>query len=152
MGRTSSQPLWAFVMSRVVSEAEFAHVLSTRLSSVQARAVTGPGRSGAIASTYASHILGIPFIPYGEQCPDHLRPLLIVDTARKSGGTLRKAHSKYGPKACAVVWCYDEPPRVTFWYESSANLRPLPVGRLNRAEGTVDAGYAASYFQVDSGS
>lgn len=139
-------------MSRVISEAEFANVLSTRLWNVQARAVTGPGRSGAIAGVYASHILGIPFIPYGEQCPDRLRPLLIVDTARKSGDTLRKAHSKYGPKACVVVWCYDEPPRVTFWYESSSNLRPLPVGRLNRAEGTVDAGYAASYLQVDSGS
>ena len=50
---------------RVVAEAEFAGVLRLKLLGVQAGAVVGPGRSGAVASVYASHILGIPFIPYG---------------------------------------------------------------------------------------
>jgi hypothetical protein len=104
---------------RVVSEAEFAGAIRMKLLGVKARAVVGPGRSGAVASVYASHILGIPFIPYGVPCPEHLRPLLIVDTARKSGATLRKAERQYEGE-CVVVHVYDEPPRVRFWYERDA--------------------------------
>lgn len=103
--------------SRVVSELEFQKVLKSKLLGLQVRAVTGPGRSGAIASVYTSHILGVPFIPYGTPCPDHLRPLLIVDTAKKSGETLRKAERKYANGDCITIWCYNEPPRVRFWYE-----------------------------------
>lgn len=58
-------------------------------------AVTGPGRSGAIASVYASHFLKIPFIPYGTVLPKDKFGLLIVDTAMNSGRTLRKAVKKY---------------------------------------------------------
>ena len=114
---------------RVVAEAEFAGVLRLKLLGVQARAVVGPGRSGAVASVYASHILGIPFLPYGVPCPPHLRPLLIVDTARKSGATLRKAEREYGDGECVTVWCFDEPPRVRFWYERD------DVAGKRRAEG-----------------
>jgi hypothetical protein len=76
--------------------------------------VTGPGRSGAIASVYASHFLRIPYIPYG--IPTDLRPLLIVDTAILTGRTLRKAMKKYGPGVVPIA-LYKEPPRVVFWYE-----------------------------------
>jgi hypothetical protein len=102
---------------RMVSEAEFAGLLRSKLSGIRAAAVVGPGRSGAVASTYASHMLGIPFLPYGMRCPAHLRPLLIVDTARKSGATLRRAERAYGDGECIIVWVFDEPPRVRFWYE-----------------------------------
>jgi hypothetical protein len=105
---------------RVISEAEFAGVMRLRLRGVKARAVVGPGRSGAVASTYASYLLGIPFLPYAVPCPAHLRPLLIVDTARKSGATLRKAERLYGGGECVTVWAFDEPPRVRFWYEQDA--------------------------------
>ena len=105
---------------RIVSETEFSDAIRMRLLGVKARAVVGPGRSGAVASVYASHILGIPFIPYGTECPEHLRPLLIVDTARKSGATLRKAERRYGGD-CVVVHVFDEPPRLRFWYEPEAH-------------------------------
>lgn len=113
---------------RVVSEAEFSAAIRLRLLGVKARAVVGPGRSGAVASVYASHILGIPFIPYGTECPEHLRPLLVVDTARKSGATLRKAERRYGGD-CVVVHVFNEPPRLRFWYE-----KITPRGRNNRVD------------------
>lgn len=100
----------------IIDEATFKIALVDKLKNIKAKSVVGKGRSGAIASVYASHILGIPFIPYGEKCPEHLRPLLIIDTARKSGKTLRKAQKEYGGE-CEILWVYDEPPRVRFWYE-----------------------------------
>lgn len=118
---------------RIVSEAEFSGAIRLRLLGIKARAVVGPGRSGAVASVYASHILGIPFIPYGTACPDHLRPLLIVDTARKSGATLRKAERRYGGD-CVVVHVFDEPPRLRFWYEPEAHNAEL-TGAASRRPG-----------------
>ena len=101
---------------RIVDADEFAADIALVLRGIAAGAVTGPGRSGAVAGVYASHLMGIPFIPFGQPCPDKLRPLLIVDTARKSGRTLRKAERRYGG-ACVVAWVFDEPPRIRFWYE-----------------------------------
>lgn len=103
-------------MSKVISEADFVLTLAGALNGVEARCVTGPGRSGAVASVYASHALGIPWIPYGEPCPARIRPLLIIDTAVKSGATLRKAQRKYGDGSFTLA-LYNEPPRVRFWYE-----------------------------------
>jgi hypothetical protein len=100
----------------IVSEDEFVKNLKLKLKGVSVKSVTGPGRSGAVASVFSSHILRIPFIPYGQTCPDNLRPLLVVDTAKQSGVTLRKAQKKYGPNS-VVINIYDEPPRVKFWYE-----------------------------------
>lgn len=106
---------------RIVSEAEFAErmrfVLQHQHQIDFAAAVTGPGRSGAVAAVYASHILGIPFIPFGMRCPDQFR-LLIVDTARESGRTLRKAAKRYEYANPLVVVAFEEPPRVAFWYEA----------------------------------
>jgi len=117
--RFCALPLERRVM-RIISERGFDVELRAKLKNVKAKMVVGPGRSGAIASVYASHILGIPFLPYGQPCPDHLRPLLIVDTARKSGATLRKAERRYGGE-CIVIHVYDEPPRLRFWYEPEAH-------------------------------
>jgi hypothetical protein len=106
-----------------VTEGEFRWRLKVALLRVEdAGAVTGPGRSGAVASAYTSYLMGIPFLPYGAPCPDKLRPLLIVDTARKSGRTLRKADRLYGG-GCAVVAVFEEPPRVRFWYEGRTKQR-----------------------------
>jgi hypothetical protein len=98
-------------LTRIVSEAEFAARLrivlqNHRLDDIGA--VTGPGRSGAIAAVYTSHMLHIPYIPYGQLCPEKFR-LLIIDTARESGRTLRNP---------VVIAVYEEPPRVVFWYEA----------------------------------
>jgi hypothetical protein len=105
---------------RIVSEAEFASELRIALQENNVDsvgAVTGPGRSGAIAAVYTSHMLHIPFIPFGEVCPEKFR-LLIIDTARDSGRTLRKAARWYHRSNPIVIAVYEEPPRVAFWYEA----------------------------------
>lgn len=107
---------------RIVNENEFRIRLEEVLSQSQINhvgAVTGPGRSGAIAAVYASHFLHIPFVPYGAKHPEHLGQLLIIDTARDSGATLRKAARRYNHAQPITVACFEEPPRVVFWYESS---------------------------------
>lgn len=102
----------------IVSEQEFSKNIKLKLNGINVKSVTGPGRSGAIASVYASHILKVPFIPYGQNVPDCIKPLLVIDTAKKSGETLRKAQRKYGQNVITLN-IYDEPPRVKFWYENS---------------------------------
>lgn len=105
-------------MVRVVSESEFRFRLQHMLLGgdyAEVGVVTGPGRSGAVAAVYASHILRVPFIPFGAKCPEDLGALLIVDTAAQSGRTLRKAANRYGTPLTLAV--YQEPPRVMFWYE-----------------------------------
>lgn len=109
---------------QLVSEAEFRERLRSLLIGCEdVGAVTGPGRSGAIASVYASHMLLIPFIPYGQKHPQHLGRLLIVDTARESGATLRKYERKYEGCSPLVIVAYEEPPRVVFWYEATKPQR-----------------------------
>jgi hypothetical protein len=109
--------------ARLISESEFEQRLrSVLIGCDDAGAVTGPGRSGAIAAVYASHMLGIPFIPYGQKHPQHLGRLLIVDTARESGATLRKAQRKYEGTSPLVIVAYEEPPRVFFWYETAKEM------------------------------
>lgn len=108
---------------RIVSEPEFRARLVDVLMSAETRgigAVTGPGRSGAIAAVYASHALGVPFIPQGSRVPD-LGRLLVIDTARESGATLRKMARRY--PGSLVLACFEEPPRVAFWYEASKPQR-----------------------------
>ena len=82
--------------------------------------VTGPGRSGAVASVYASHFLGVPFVPY-KQKPEGR--FLIVDTAMQSGKTLRKASRLYDD--APYVYAHHEPPRVRFWYEELSLARGI---------------------------
>ncbi len=103
-------------MSRVISEPEFNTAIRNALNGVEADCVMGPGRSGAVAAVYASHILGIPFLPCGSSIPPNLQRLLIIDTATETGKTLRKMERRY-PNA-QVMAVYNEPPRVMFWYES----------------------------------
>jgi hypothetical protein len=138
-------------MAHVVSEEEFAKVLRSKLKGLQPKAVTGPGRSGAIASAYASHILGVPFLPFGTFCTHPLRPLLVVDTARKSGRTIRQALATYHYAEPSAIWCFDEPPRVIFWYEAGAGNLVDALGRLYRTKDAVNAVYLAGYHQVDPG-
>lgn len=115
---------------RIIPEQEFRRRLATVLACADTDAigaVMGPGRSGAVAAVYASHMLGVPFIPYGFPHPAHLGRLLIIDTARESGRTLRKAARKYG--GALVIAVYEEPPRVAFWYESTKPQRYRHEGR-----------------------
>ena len=106
---------------RIVSEAEFSSRMRELLAdpaTSDVGAVTGPGRSGALAAVYASNMLRVPFIPYGQKHPSQLGRLLIIDTARQSGATLRKAERKYQGETPLVLVAYEEPPRVAFWYEA----------------------------------
>lgn len=106
---------------RIISEPEFNDRIRELLADSKyddVGSVTGPGRSGAIAAVYASHILSIPFIPYKANVPAHLGRLLIIDTASESGATLRKADRFYNGVLRHVVACFQEPPRVAFWYEA----------------------------------
>jgi adenine/guanine phosphoribosyltransferase-like PRPP-binding protein len=108
---------------RVITEPEFAArmgEIERELSEIYQAVpdyVTGPGRSGAIAAVYASHILRIPFVPFKSLCPGSA---LIVDTARESGRTIRKAAKWYYDRdADPIAWvAFEEPPRVAFWYEA----------------------------------
>lgn len=109
---------------RIVTESEFADAIRAALADGYDDAgwVTGPGRSGAVAAVYASHILHIPFVPFGRAALNLGRPL-IVDTARESGATMRKALRRYermAPLECVV---FEEPPRVAFWYEAAKPQR-----------------------------
>lgn len=108
--------------SRLITEAEFGRALRATLgmrgiTAGVVRSVTGPGRSGAIAAVYASHWLGVPYIPCDALAPAHLHPVLVIDTATQTGRTLRRAERHHGPDAIAVA-VYSEPPRVRFWYEA----------------------------------
>lgn len=113
---------------RYVSEAEFSHQLHLHLYGQRGRfaGVTGPGRSGAVAAVYASHYLKIPFLPYGMDVPPALRPLLVIDTAAKTGATLRRASKR--TMASASIALFDEPPRLVFWYEVQPTTTPTPEG------------------------
>jgi hypothetical protein len=105
---------------RIVSEEEFRLALWSKLlfeDLSDVGSVTGPGRSGAVAAVYASHLLGVPFIPYGQPAPE-LGRLLIIYTARESGRTLRKAERRYAGTNSIVIATFEEPPRVAFWYEA----------------------------------
>lgn len=108
-------------LDRYIDPEEFAvrikETLLARFSIERPKAVTGPGRSGAIAAVYASHLLSIPFIPFGNNIPEKLSPLLVIDTAKLTGATIRKAAKKYGKNNPILVVLYDEPPIVKFWYE-----------------------------------
>lgn len=104
---------------KIVTEQEFSERIALMLTGINAGSVTGPGRSGAIASVYASHLLSIPFIPYGNTMPNSLGKVLIIDTATKSGRTLRKADRKYKDYDTIIMAIYNEPPRVAFWYETT---------------------------------
>lgn len=98
-------------------------MIHLRLAGVEVDCITGPGRSGAIASAYASYILHRPFIPYGSPIPSKFKRLLIIDTARYSGNTLRSAMAKYAYVEKVVgLAVYEEPPRVRFWYEEQEDV------------------------------
>lgn len=104
---------------RIVTEQEFAERIREVLKDPiydSVGCVTGPGRSGAIAAVYASHILSVPFITHGNEYASHLGRILVIDTAIESGRTLRKAANKY--KDCIALALYQEPPRIAFWYEA----------------------------------
>lgn len=108
------------MISRIVGEEEFRNRLEIVLHEYdlsEIGSVVGPGRSGAIAAVYTSHLLGVPFIPYGRKAPA-LGRLLIIDTARESGSTLKKAERFYMSTTPLVIAVYEEPPRVSFWYEA----------------------------------
>jgi len=101
--------------------------------------VTGPGRSGAVAAVYASHMLSIPFIPYGSTVPKHLGRLLIIDTAEESGATMRKAMRRYEECDPRPLVAYKEPPRVAFWYEAPKPQRYRHEARIHQEDKTGSA-------------
>lgn len=66
-------------------------------------AVTGPGRSGALAAVYASHYLKIPYVvPKNTAMLERsLGKLLIIDTALYTGKTLRRLSNWYSNRGIA---------------------------------------------------
>ena len=98
-----------------IQEETFRQTCYQALSTYQGKvkSVTGPGRSGVIAAVYASHFLGIPFIPLLSK--KFLHPILIIDTAIYSGRTLRKTQRKIGAEYALAI--FQEPPIIKFWYE-----------------------------------
>jgi hypothetical protein len=110
---------------RIVTEKEFAERVRCMLVDMpDVGSVTGPGRSGSVAAVYASHILGVPYIPFKtSNVPSHLGKLLIIDTAMESGNTMRKAERFYSDVPHVSLAVYHEPPRVAFWYEAQKPQR-----------------------------
>lgn len=105
---------------RIVSESEFHEKVKAVTQNMQAAnygCVTGPGRSGAIAAVYVSHKLGIPFIPYGQDIPAKLQPVLVVDTASWTGRTARKAARRYNTPSWIAFYKERPVEMVKFWYE-----------------------------------
>jgi adenine/guanine phosphoribosyltransferase-like PRPP-binding protein len=104
-------------MSRFIRESEFLEVLREGLQDIpEFDIVTGPGRSGAIAGVYTSYFTGKPFLPYKQLPPPNLK-VLVVDTAMLTGRTIRKALKYYRNNNPVSLCCFNEPPRVQFWYE-----------------------------------
>jgi adenine/guanine phosphoribosyltransferase-like PRPP-binding protein len=104
---------------RIVEPQEFQEVFCEKLlSAPKVDFVTGPGRSGAIAAVYASHFLGVPYVPFKRMRGHNV---LIVDTAVASGRTLRKASKFYHD--APTVFAFMQPPRVKFWYERLSMVR-----------------------------
>jgi len=78
--------------------------------------VMGPGRSGAVASVYVSHYLGAIWLPPTMgKLPSMLRPLLVIDTASRTGATIRKIANRFEAEYQIVL--FEEPPLVKFFYE-----------------------------------
>lgn len=115
--RKSGEPV-----SEQVDERVFRSALEAALEPLRGsvRSVTGPGRSGAVASVYASHFLRVPWLPEGVRAPENLLPVLVIDTAIKTGATLRRAARRAGGGANVVqLAVFVEPPRKRFWYEQT---------------------------------
>lgn len=107
----------------IISEETFRKQFVSRLDHLQPKAdyCTGPGRSGAVAAVYASHHLGIPFVPYKCKAPGKG---LVVDTATMSGRTIRKASRRYNNAETVVA--FDQKKvghRLKFWYEELSMKR-----------------------------
>lgn len=102
-----------------IDEGRFITALQAALATFQHPfgAVTGPGRSGAVAAAYASYLTGRPFVPFGQPFPG---PILVIDTATMSGQTLRKAVRKVektGSIAYGLAVFASPVDRYHFWYE-----------------------------------
>lgn len=102
----------------VITEEEFRTALVAKLEPLKGvvKSVLGPGRSGAVASVYASHYLHVPWLPATMgKLPSILRPVLVIDTATMSGASLRKLAKRFEAEYSLAI--FEEPPRVKFWYE-----------------------------------
>lgn len=81
--------------------------------------ILGAGRSGAIAAVYASHLTGIPFVAWNNRLPENSK-VLIIDTAKQSGKTLRRAVARYnklGHEAFSLPIFECDNTHFIFWYE-----------------------------------
>lgn len=118
---------------RIISEFEFKCAIQAICEPLRGRvfSVTGPGRSGAVASVYASHYLGIAWIPFSREIllPAKLQPTLLIDTARCKGHTIKKAAAKI-MGALTIAYLYDEPPMVRFFYECRSHRRSVRGGEM----------------------
>lgn len=103
--------------------------------------VTGPGRSGAIAAVYASHMLGIPFLPFKAPIEAQVGKdrLLFIDTAVWSGETLKKGSAFYASRGFRVkqLFVFDEridQTRRIFWYEAGYQTQDyeMPLAMLGQ--------------------
>ena len=117
---------------RIITETEFRRELELKLQPYKGliQSVSGPGRSGAIAAVYASYILGVPFVPEGYDIAPNLYPHLVVDTASKSGRTLRKYMRRKATSFGLAVFDETVTNRLYFWYEISQQQIPYSDGSI----------------------
>lgn len=103
----------------MVSETNFKQRMIEKMKTFnlsQYKFVTGPGRSGAIASVYVSHYYNLTFINYKSNISDEFKSkVLVVDTAEKTGRTVRKAAKIYNNEY--VTFFNGAELHHIFWYE-----------------------------------
>lgn len=82
--------------------------------------VMGPGRSGAIAAIYASHILNIPWVPYGF-LPRAKGKGLLIDIAHTNALCLNRAVRRYRTRETETLLLFHTPDAIpVLWFQCPA--------------------------------
>lgn len=103
----------------MISEADFIDRLKLVLEDPEfshAEWVTGPGRTGAMAAIYASHILNVSFVAYGHR-PKANGYVLVMDILNDNPRTMRRALKHYD--ICRPIPCivFPEIENEGLWFE-----------------------------------
>lgn len=110
----------------MITEPEFVTQLRETLADpvyATVASVTGPGRSGAMASIYASQLLDIEYVPCGRE-PRTGGPILLIDVADTTMYGLNKLAKRYKDYDQVLCLVFEVEKSVPMWFElSKASVR-----------------------------
>ncbi|MFO0958249.1 MAG: hypothetical protein U0800_12620 [Isosphaeraceae bacterium] len=92
------------------------------LPAAEIGSVTGPGRQRRGGGLCLAPARGAVH-PRLSVSKTHLGRLLIIDTARRARDSRGRPSATYAEARPFVVACFEEPPRVAFWYEAGKPQR-----------------------------